>query len=148
MISRDEILKMSAGREMDILIAERVMGWEMETDQAKLKRLSQFVAHPLERTWWRSPQGVWHREPPRYSSDIGSAWQVVATMIQKANALFLFQNSGETKAAFGDPDAADNGYMKGKDAAEVICKAALAAIAHPLRVVSFAGASVKQGRAL
>lgn len=141
MINRDEILKMGTGSEMDILIAEHVMGWQVETDQAKLKRLSRYVSHPAERTWWREPQGGWHCDPPRYSSDISAAWQVVGMMNQRASALFLFQDSGETKAAFGDPDATDTDYMKGKDVAEAICKAALAA-AQPLRALSLAGVSV------
>ena len=32
-MTRDEILKMEAGREMDALMAEKVMGWHLVTDK-------------------------------------------------------------------------------------------------------------------
>ena len=143
MISRDEMLRLSAGREMDLLVAEHVMGWQIETDQTKLKRLSHYVSRPSESIWWRDPQGGWQVDPPRYSSDIGTAWQVVSAMSQRGHAFFLFQSLEESRAAFGDPDATDSDYVNGKDVTVVICKAALAAVARPLRVTIPAAAIVK-----
>jgi hypothetical protein len=142
-MSREEILKLSAGRETDILVAERVMGWQIETDQAKLERLGHYVSHPAERTWWRDPQGGWHVDPPRYSSDIVAAWQVVSAMSQRGHSFFLFQSLEESRAAFGDPDVTDTDYLNGKDVTGAICKAALAAVARPLWAASPAGVSVK-----
>jgi len=139
MISREGVLRLSAGRELDILVAEHVMGWRVETDHAKLKQLSHYVSRPTACTWWRDPQGGWHVDPPRYSSEIGAAWQVVGTMNQRGHAFFLLQSLEESRAAFGDPDATDADYMKGKDVAGAICKAALTAVARPLRVVNAAG---------
>lgn len=130
--------RLSAGREMDLLVAEHVMGWQIETNQSKLKRLSHYVSRPSESIWWRDPRGGWHVDPPRYSSDISAAWQVVSAMNQSGHAFFLFQSLEESRAAFGDPDATDSDYVNGKDVAAVICKAALAAVARPLRVASLA----------
>ena len=40
MISKEEIRRLQAGREIDVLVAEQVMGWQVETDEAKLQKLS------------------------------------------------------------------------------------------------------------
>ena len=143
MISREEILKLSAGREMDILVAEHVMGWQIETDRGKLKRLNMYVSHAAERTWWRDPQGGWHCDPLRYSSDIVSAWKVVGSLNGKGQTLFLFQNLEENRASFDGPGATDSDYMTGADITVAICKAALASVARPLQVASLAGIFVK-----
>lgn len=143
MISREEIIQLDAGREMDILVAEHVLGWQIETDQAKLKQLGRYVSHPAERTWWREPEGGWHCDPPRYSSDIAAAWQVVGGMNGRGQALFLIQGFEGDRAAFGEPGATDPDYVTGTGATVAICKAALASVARPLRVASPAGISVK-----
>lgn len=39
MVSRKEVAQLKDGREMDILVAEQVMGWQKETDESELKRL-------------------------------------------------------------------------------------------------------------
>ncbi len=59
---------MQAGREMDVLIAEKVMGW---------KRFD----HVIQSGWF--PPGlepmanIYGHEIPRYSTDIAAAWEVV-----------------------------------------------------------------------
>lgn len=67
-MTRDEILKMEAGREMDALVARRVMGF---VDLGPLQ---------FEDLRWQKPTVdgvVVLGRLPRYSTDIAAAWQVV-----------------------------------------------------------------------
>lgn len=143
MISKEEILKLSAGREMDILVAEHVMGWQVETDRAKLERLNMYVSHSAERIWWRDPQGSWYCDPLLYSSDIVAAWKIVGSMSGRGRTLFLFQSLEENGAAFNDPGATVTDYVTGADVTVAICRAALASVARPVQVASLAGISGK-----
>ena len=55
MISKEEIMRLQPGRETDLLVAEQVMGWQIETDEAKLQKLSGYFSRDKGRRWWRSP---------------------------------------------------------------------------------------------
>jgi hypothetical protein len=146
MMSSEEITQMSAGRELDVLVAEHIFGWQIETDQTKLKQLSRYVSRPAERTWWREPQGGWHCDPLQYSVDIVAAWKVVSSMNHSGQALFLYQSSEQNRAAFGEPSEIAPDYVSSKGIAEAICKAALASVARSLRVASPAVVSVNARR--
>lgn len=65
-LTRDEILNMPAGREMDALIAERVMGHEVN-------RQAQLFAHGLY--YADMSEGIVRLQD--YSTNMGAAWDVV-----------------------------------------------------------------------
>jgi hypothetical protein len=127
MISKEEVMRLLAGREIDLLVAERVMGWQVETDEAKLKKLGDYFSRDEARVWWRNPEGGWHCDPPGYSSDIKEGWKVVERMETKGKSLSLFQGSKGNRIAFDKPDAAAPAYIVEKSLLLAICKAALIA---------------------
>ena len=129
-------LHLKEGRDLDILIAEQIMGWRIETDKGKVKRLSQYGSTDAQGRWWRTPQGGWDNNPPRYSSKLPIAWEVVEMMSHQGQALFLMQSGTEIKAAFTEPSAVSPDYVSGESVMMVICKAALAFSAPIQRAVS------------
>lgn len=72
-----------AGRDLDVLIAERVMGWRHDIDSFGVGWLDTHGAFRLD------------EEVPPYSTDIAAAWAVVAHL-QAQGALFRLQY-GRTK---------------------------------------------------
>jgi hypothetical protein len=127
MVSRKEVMQMNDGREMDILVAEQVMGWQKETDEAELKRLDKYFSQREGRIWWRKPEGGWYYEPSAFSSDITAAWQVVERMNSRGLTLFLFQSLEGANVAFDEPRAIGPDYITDKSVARAICEAALLA---------------------
>lgn len=125
MISREEVAQLEAGRELDILVAEQVMGWQIETDAAKLKRLNRYIAQPVEAGWWRTPEGGWHSDPPAYSSEIAATWKVVERMKDKGRFLFLYQGAEGNNVAFAESSASHPDYITERNLTRGICKAAL-----------------------
>lgn len=125
MINKKEIMKLNVGRETDILVAEQVMGWEIETDAVKLKRLNRYISNNAETCWWRTPEGGWRSDPPSYSSEITAAWQVVERMKSKGRFIFLIQRFNENQVAFDEPSASHPDYITAKSLTGAICKAAL-----------------------
>jgi len=131
MMTRDEILNMPAGREMDALVAEKVMGWI-----------------PKDNLYWKDNEGSfagWATEfseysvkPFRPSTDIVAAWQVLEHLIAtgeqrfEAPALFKYplawlcvfyqkhEKPGEMAPAWIDANA--------PTAPLAICRAALLAV--------------------
>lgn len=127
-----EIIRLTVGRDLDILVAERLMGWQRETDQAKIRRLSQYIKPDSQGRWWRTPEGGWDINPPPYSSNLVAAFRVVEMMVSRGQAFFLMQNGSLNKVAFGDP-AISPDYLVGETLMMAICKAALATIELPNR---------------
>jgi len=125
MVSRKEVAQLSAGREMDTLVAEQVMGWQKETDEAELKRLDKYFSYREGRIWWRKPEGGWYYEPSAFSSDLTAAWQVVERMNSRGLTLFLFQSLEGIHVAFDESRAVDPDYIIKKSVARAICEAAL-----------------------
>lgn len=64
-MTRDEILKMGAGREMDALVAEKVMGWSVEEATGY---------------WLDDEQYIAYSSPLDFSTSIDDAWKVVEKM--------------------------------------------------------------------
>ena len=127
MISREEIMRLDAGREIDLLVAERVMGWRPEADGPKLRKLNGYLARDDGRVWWRNPEGGWHCDPPGYSSDIKDGWKVVERMSTIGKSLSMSQNLKGNRVVFDEPDAAESDYIVEKTVSLAICKAALIA---------------------
>lgn len=81
-MTRDEVLSMPAGSEMDALIAEKVMGMELARPLGE-----HFVSHDMaidagDMMLEGQSMGVeWeYMQPPPFSSDISAAWKVVEKM--------------------------------------------------------------------
>ncbi len=103
---------MEAGRELDALVAERVMGWQVSYAEKRGRP-------PLQDDRWGRYGPV-----PHYSTEIAAAWQVVE-QVQKMH--------DDTLAAFASflDDGEGRSYlynMKAADAALAICRAALHAV--------------------
>jgi Phage ABA sandwich domain len=125
MNNRKEIMQLRSGREIDVLVAEQIKGWQIETDEPKLRKLQGYFSRGEERRWWRAPEGGWYYNPPSYSSDITAAWQIVESMNSRGQFLFLSQNYEEYNVAFDEPRTISPDYISEKSVALAICKAAL-----------------------
>ncbi|HJQ27200.1 MAG TPA: hypothetical protein VKA60_25150 [Blastocatellia bacterium] len=125
MINRNEIMQLDNGRETDIIVAEQVMGWQVETDTAKLEQLNRYISQKAGDRWWRTPEGGWCCDPPAYSSEIAATWKVVERMKSQGRFLFLFQGSAGNKVAFAESLASNPDYITGRNLTGAICKAAL-----------------------
>ena len=124
-MDKQEIMQLRAGRETDILVAEHVMGWQIETDAAKLKQLNGYISQKAGDCWWRTPEGGWSCDPPAYSSEIAATWKVVERMKASGRFLLLFQGSAGNRVAFAESSANNPDYITGKNLTGTICKAAL-----------------------
>ena len=83
-MTRDEILAMEPGRELDALVAEHVMGLEIIVNPksamctgCKIKGQGTWVVIARDYHEW----GHKVERPSRYSADIAAAWQVVEKMM-------------------------------------------------------------------
>ena len=79
-MNREDILKMEAGREMDVLIAENVMGYSKMLAPTSF-RLNNYLVDAGELVYV-APNGDTFAtfDIPSYSSDISAAWEVVEKM--------------------------------------------------------------------
>lgn len=120
-----DIDNMQAGRELDKLIAEKVMGW---TDIVPTRGLSAW--HDIDFDLVGKAPGQTTRQClPYYSYFIGHAWQVVEKLTCTTKQWFhLDQHSTGCTAIFQNDTY--QGYDADADAAPLaICRAALKAIA-------------------
>ena len=87
-MTRDEILALEAGRELDALVAEKVMGWTWGEYSPPVEGPSKILRPP--ESWAPSPDRApgsevscpgWHFRVPQYSTDIAAAWEVVEKMV-------------------------------------------------------------------
>lgn len=109
-----------AGRELDALIAEKVMGWtdlEVGLHSGILKQLGK----KPDRTFDSTMSVV-----PRYSEDIGAAWQVVEKLARPMDTSDRAQRVCDVfHGALGMSDIL---YDHASKAAREICLAALKAV--------------------
>jgi hypothetical protein len=123
-MTREEILSLTAGRELDCQVAERVMGDVLDAEG-----------------WWASADGSkcsYADDGPRpYSTSIGAAWKVVERMCPGVEYWFDLYNGSQP----GQPDTWISVFhqsagkvlgeafeAKAPSAPEAICKAALLAV--------------------
>ena len=119
-LERVDIDNMPAGREMDVLVAERVMGWEYE--------------HPV----WRLPSGGFVVYKPVFSISISAAWEVVEKMrisvIQSEDGWYaaVTEDVIHTFSCNNPPNISKEVHGKYWAVAEIaplaICRAALKAV--------------------
>jgi hypothetical protein len=110
------------------------MGWRLETDEPKLRKLQGYFSRNETRRCWRNPEGGWYFDPPSYSSNMIAAWQVVEMMNSKGQALFLSQSSEGNKVAFDELRAISPDYISERSVTPAISKAALIADASHIQV--------------
>jgi hypothetical protein len=134
-MTRDEILAMNPGPELDALVAERVMGWKRTNRRPCYPEA--WANYPQE--WFLTPDGSVENVTnlPRYSADITVAWEVM----EKLRGLFdedyfwhiATLRHGRVSAYFAEeyPPATGKrivGRSEADTAPEAICKAALLSV--------------------
>lgn len=140
-VRRDEILAMKPGRELDVLVAEKVMGNAYE--EYGFRYPDHLATKGGEESWGNSPEYTIAKcrnyggtllkrlaAPEPYSQEIAAAWEVVERLLMR----------GEKLSIYCDPDApgpdlvesdrftvawpvGDN--VSARTAPEAICKAAI-----------------------
>lgn len=120
-----------AGRELDALVAERVMGWMSVGLRARYGMLAaDWRGHdPLSRVGPEFECAV-----PHYSTDIAAAWQVVEKVQASGHRVCLYRQwNGQYHCVFGTAFAPNFPGERHADTAPLaICLAALAV--DPVRV--------------
>jgi hypothetical protein len=133
-MTKEEILAMEAGRELDIMIAKKLYSADTITKASRLSDRTFYALvggekeryQPLEKgktlanVWWRHTADEAWDACPNYSTDISAAWEVVAK-IQDCLHLREHGEQGEWEASFCGLDAKGHG----ETAQLAICKAAL-----------------------
>jgi len=85
---------MKAGRELDALVAEKVMGWIGSVFKGPTLRIGNRYLHEGDPIWTTPEGDLYHRarsidgsyvgdDCPHYSTDIAAAWQVVEKVREK-----------------------------------------------------------------
>jgi len=129
---REGVTGLEAGREMDALVAERVMGWTLGRRYANGNGEWQGHPHGGTLTW---------DQTPRYSTDIRAAWEVVEKMRADGYATIHVSCGADLKgnpvpgwyaSFFADKDR-PGGFARGATMAEAICRAALKTTPPPTR---------------
>jgi len=116
---------MKPGRELDALIAERVMGWKICRN--KNGGYSIFVGDEDNYTAWSSTKDIELPDVfPKYSTDISAAWEVVEKIKYKWDNNFSIHWNGE-EWVIPQPKFPDLAISVGDTAPHAICLAALEA---------------------
>lgn len=142
-ITREQIERMEAGREMDVLIAEKVMGWRRMTYKEANPKNSHYATDLRLTGRWHDSDGNATQQAedcddyyqPEFawspSTDIAAAWQVVEK-IKSIDPLYAFAVMFEGKS--WEAGIYDSGYNTSFDydrsatattAPLAICRAAL-----------------------
>lgn len=124
--------KLEAGRELDALVAKKVMEWCQE------------YAYDLDgnmEPMWKEPEYLVPpnsdeaKKTPRFSTDIAAAWKVIITLYSKRWFADIDNLEVDGKLMWGcllwtgDGRAADSVYSDADTAPLAICRAALKAVA-------------------
>jgi len=104
------------GRELDALVAEKVMGWIKRPKGAGTAHL-----------WISSDKQAFHEsELPAYSTDIAAAWQVVEKLTRRDDKLFFTLETPISGSAWECWFSGE--WAEGETASHAICLAALKAV--------------------
>ena len=133
-MTRDEIMTMEPGRELDTLVVELVMGWtrkEFPGQDPNSLWNDEFIFKAMQAEGFTHDDGTgeWIRVPP-YSTDIAAAWTVVeklATIEGPVSVCWGIYATNDDKATvttmFGPGPS-----IRAETAPLAICKAALLAV--------------------
>jgi|SRR3990170_3002803 len=143
-IDREYITQLSAGRDMDELVAARVMGWSYDP----ASDLPGVLAGSGKATylesglffWWTTPDGRHRYTPPEFSADIAAAWQVVEKLRESLPVIRL--SSGDIMGKLWQFHVADryrdrsfdgdrDYFANAETPALAICRTALLACVEP-----------------
>ena len=104
-MNRDEILAMPAGRKLDAIVAEKVMGFELDRYRPNnaIDRVSNY-SHGIK----------------KYTTDISAAWDVMKKLQENFIFIDLFSTSDSYNVIINECDS-----VNAEEAPEAICKAAL-----------------------
>ncbi len=120
-MNRNEILSMPVGRDLDALVAEKVMGRNLwYGDPTGYKIVENF---DYWRTDIRDSDDEYCYRCPRYSADIASAWEVMEEMKDKFQPDLIFEN-GEWECLL----MAEYARARATTAPLAICRASLIAV--------------------
>jgi hypothetical protein len=123
------INEMEAGREMDALVAENVMGWKPHKVISCPFNKEGCLVYHYEGDW----RPNWKDIVPNYSTDIKDAWKVVEKMDAGGYSLDITRYPNEKcRVNFHIPFSSrlkDNVTAEGKEFPLAICRAALLAVA-------------------
>ena len=108
--------KMEAGRELDALVAERVMGLDVKITDWKSDRYGRYKVKHYR---------VGNSFLPEYSTDISAAWTVIEKMINLDYGIHMGLNKGNFEIAIYPLGDSDWIYISAPTAPLAICKAAL-----------------------
>jgi hypothetical protein len=120
-MTRDEILNMPAGREMDALIAASVMGW-VNVSEVRPNLLTDVIGKP--------PDFDYKDIVPHYSTDISVAWGI----IDKSECYIIDNQVSQEESVDGIKRVNAQvfigrwGYAEAETAPLAICRAALLAV--------------------
>lgn len=129
-------------RELDALVAEKVMGWEWVKDnpargpshyreQRFIERAGFAESHPsfIVPAIGSEPVASWN-EPPHYSTKIEGAWMVVEKLSGGRSENFSIHRTGDRwSARFRDIESPDKpDFSEADTAPKAICLAALKAV--------------------
>lgn len=123
-MDREMILKMEPGRELDALVAEKVMGYTIERFTFRCDGMSE------ETMIWLQAENKYNQVS--FSTDISAAWEVVEKMKQNEWSVTIQAYGNEPnevteyEVTFGFLNEKPAAAVK--SAPEAICKAALIAV--------------------
>ena len=113
-MDRATIEQMPAGRELDTLVAEKVLRW---------KRQERGRSSSLPWPHWIS-DGTTYLELPRFSEDVGDAWEIVRELIKRGLHVSLDSDGSGWTADF-TPNPLVTFFTCADTAPLAICRAAL-----------------------
>jgi hypothetical protein len=143
-MTKDEILNMPAGKEIDALVAEKVMGWNWVFRPDNVPEYSNIDGTPNGRPKYIVPPAIpaytWNTawmaiDLPNYSTNISDAWEVVEKMMEDGDVFLEYWSDNEwfvANKSLGVRDdaivARCDGKKSGKSSVSLaICRAALLA---------------------
>ncbi|PAF31886.1 hypothetical protein [Paenibacillus sp. 7516] len=117
-LTREQVFMMSAGRELDSLVAEKIMGLELVEEM--------LAAYP--RYWLPEYDKTYHRAVPLYSTDISAAWSVVERMRTEYKQFITLIDNAHLNYDVRFSGDKSKEYTRLSNVSHAICRAALLAV--------------------
>lgn len=128
-MTRDEILQMEAGREIDALVAELVMGWTKVRKASTWESAAMIYSGTFVYTIGVTPDQKTNDVIPYHSTDIAAAWQVVEKMRLVGVSMWIGPHLDNEWAVQIKPSINNyHEFVRADTAPLAICRAALLAV--------------------